>query len=76
MIQAYIELYHNNIQVYTDASKASANKIGVGFYIAEFHLAIGRRVSDGLSVLTGEMLAIVLALQWIEDIRPLRTVIC
>ena len=35
-----------------------------------------QRISDNVSVYTGEMLAILLAVQWIEEIRPLRVIIC
>ncbi len=35
-----------------------------------------KRTSDELSVHTGEMIALLLAIQWIEEIRPLKSVIC
>jgi len=28
---------------------------------------LGKKINDGLSVYTGEMIAILLALQWVED---------
>ena len=46
------------------------------FIVPEFSIKIGKRISDGLSVYTGEMVAILLALQWVEEVRPLRAVIC
>lgn len=64
------------IQIYTDASKNLVNRIGVAFIIPEFHVKVGKRISEGLSVYTGEMIAILLAVQWTEETRPLRTIIC
>lgn len=40
------------------------------------NIRVGKRVNEGLSVYTGEMLALLLALRWIEDTRPLRAIIC
>ncbi len=37
---------------------------------------MAKRLSDHLSVFTTELLAIILALQWIEEVQPERTVIC
>lgn len=37
---------------------------------------IGKRINDGLSVFTGEMIAILLAVQWVEELRPLKAIIC
>lgn len=75
-VQTYIDRYHSYVQIYTDASKRVENKIGVAFSIPEFHYEVGKRISDDLSVYTGEMVAILLAVQWIEEIQPLRTIIC
>ncbi len=37
---------------------------------------MAKRLSDHLSVFTTELLAIILALQWIEEVQPEITVIC
>lgn len=77
VIQTYIENnYYSCIQIYTDASKNSANNVGISFIVPEFNIKVCKRITDGLSVYTGEMLAILLALQWVEELRPLRAVIC
>uniref|UniRef100_A0A8C2HUK7 Uncharacterized protein n=1 Tax=Cyprinus carpio TaxID=7962 RepID=A0A8C2HUK7_CYPCA len=75
-VQKYINDYHSYVQIYTDASKNIDNRIGVAFIVPEFQLAIRKRISDELSVYTGEMIAILLAIQWIEEIRPLKSVVC
>ncbi len=75
-VQKYINEYYSYVQIYTDASKSLDNKIGEAFTVPEFHLSVRKRTSDELSVYTGEMIALLLAIQWIEEIRPLKSVIC
>ncbi len=65
-VQKYINEYYSYVQIYTDASKSLDNKIGVAFTVPEFHLSVRKRTSDELSVYTGEMIALLLAIQWIE----------
>ena len=74
-MQTYINNYHGYVQLYTDASKI-ANKIGVAFIVPEFQYIVGKIISDNLSVYTGEMFAILLAVQWVEETRPLRAIVC
>ncbi len=76
IVQKYINEYYSYVQIYTDASKSLDNKIGVAFTVPEFHFSVRKRTSDELSVYTGEMIALLLAIQWIEEIRPLKSVIC
>ncbi len=45
-------------------------------YIPEFDVKICKRITDRLSVFTAEITALILALQWIEEVRPGRVVIC
>ncbi len=75
-VQKYINEYYSYVQIYTDASKSLDNKIGVAFTVPEFHLSVRKRTSEELSVYTGEMIALLLAIRWIEEIRPLKSVIC
>ena len=39
-------------------------------------MKVGKRVNNEISVYTGQLLAILLAVQWVEDTRLLRLVIC
>lgn len=48
----------------------------MAFIIPEFGKKVGKRINNGLSVFTGEMLALLLAVQWVEENKPLRTIIC
>uniref|UniRef100_A0A3Q3BE46 Reverse transcriptase domain-containing protein n=1 Tax=Kryptolebias marmoratus TaxID=37003 RepID=A0A3Q3BE46_KRYMA len=75
LVQLYLNKYYQYIQIYTDASKIT-EKTGIAFVVPEFNIKIGKRITDGTSVYTGEMLAILLALQWVEEIKPLKTIIC
>ena len=38
--------------------------------------AIRKRITDHLAVYTAEMMAILLTLQWVEEVKPERVVIC
>ncbi|XP_013879364.1 uncharacterized protein LOC106528677, partial [Austrofundulus limnaeus] len=75
-VQKYIDQYYSYVQIYTDASKDSTGKIGIAIIIPEFHIKQAKRITNGLSVYTGEMSAILLAVQWVEEVRPLRSLIC
>uniref|UniRef100_A0A1A8H245 RNase H type-1 domain-containing protein n=1 Tax=Nothobranchius korthausae TaxID=1143690 RepID=A0A1A8H245_9TELE len=74
--QDFIDRYYNYVQIYTDASKNTAGHLGIAFVVPEFRVTVQKRVGDGLSVYTGEMLAILLAVHWVEENRPLFSVIC
>ena len=54
-IQTYIDSYHSYVQIYTDASKSSFDEIEIAFIVPEFHLKVGRGITEGSSVYTGEM---------------------
>ena len=40
-----------------------------GMYIPEFKISISKRVSNNLSVYTAEILAAIIGLQWVEEVR-------
>lgn len=46
------------------------DRIEVASIVPEFNITIMKRISDNVSVNTREMLAILLAVQWTEEIRP------
>uniref|UniRef100_A0A3Q2R2S0 RNase H type-1 domain-containing protein n=1 Tax=Fundulus heteroclitus TaxID=8078 RepID=A0A3Q2R2S0_FUNHE len=71
-IQQYLVMrYKNMTQIYTDASKEENGKTGVAVYIPKENISIKRRTTDNLS-----MLAIILALQWVLEVKPRDVVIC
>lgn len=67
---------HHYIHRFIDTSKSSAGRLRVAFVVPELKVKIAKRVSGEMSVHTGEMLAIWLALQWVEEIKSLKTIIC
>lgn len=77
-IQQYIDqTYYSAVQIYTDGSKdPEFGKTAVAVYIPLFNIRMSKRTSDHISVFTAEIIAICLALQWIEEIQPTRAVIC
>lgn len=69
--------YFGTLQVYTDGSKdPTVGSTSAAFFVPEFELVISRRLSDNLSVFSSELVAILLALQWAEDVCPMRMVVC
>ena len=64
------------LKIYTDGSKNKEECVGVGIYIPDFKISISKRASDQLSVYTAEMLAVIIGLQWVEEVRPDRVVMC
>lgn len=48
----------------------------MGIYIPEFDIGIAKRISNKLSVYTAEMVAIIISLQWVEQVKSLKVVIC
>ena len=65
------EKYSMFTKIYTDASKTDDNRVGAAFIIPETNVMLNKRVNDKMSVFTGEMLAILLALEWVENSRPM-----
>ena len=51
-------------------------KQGAAFSVPEFKVAVTKRATDNLSVYTKELLVILLAPEWVEEVRPDRVVIC
>ncbi|XP_046732719.1 uncharacterized protein LOC124403146 [Silurus meridionalis] len=78
IVQQYITReYDDALQVFTDGSKdPESERAAAAVYIPAFEKKIAKRLSDQVSVFATELLAIILALQWIEEVEPERTVIC
>lgn len=63
--------------VFTDGSKDPVSgRAGFGVYVEQLGLKIGRRISDGSSVFTTELMAIQWALWWIEEASFREVIIC
>ena len=77
-VQEYVRRAHYMyLPVFTDGSKdPESGRVGAGVYVGEFEVVVSRRLSDRLSVFTAELVAIILGLQWVEDVRPDRVLVC
>lgn len=77
LVQDYVKNnYYNYMLLFTDGSKDPGTEhVGSGAYKPEFDVVICKIINDKLSVYTAEMVAIILGLQWIEEVRPERAVI-
>jgi len=65
-IQAHINQYSKNIQIYTDASVKETGRAGAAFCIPEEQVEVEIRISDKTSIITGELIAIYTALQFLQ----------
>lgn len=75
-VQRYISRkYKGGIIIYTDASKKTDTKMGIAYVIPQLNIQVAKRISDDLAVYTAELLAIWLALMWVESNRPKQAVI-
>ncbi len=76
-VQQYIEqTYYSTVKIYTDGSKdPESGFTAAAVYIPQFKVNISKSISDQISVFTTEIIAIFLALQWIEEVQPIRSVI-
>ncbi|XP_051548849.1 uncharacterized protein LOC127437749 [Myxocyprinus asiaticus] len=78
IVHKYLDLkYVSVIQLYTDGSKdPETGHTASAVYIPRFRNKTAKRTSNHISVYTTEMLAILLALQWVEVIKIPEVVIC
>ncbi len=70
-------VYKSFIAVFTDGSKDPKSGLtGFAFTIPELKISIKERTSDHLTVFTVELLAILMVLQWVEQNKIVKVVIC
>ncbi len=68
--------YLNYLKMYTDGFKNKQECVGNRIHIPEFKIVISKRISDQLSVYTAEIVAVIIALQWVEKVKPDRVTVC
>ncbi len=69
--------YKEFVHVYTDGSKKPETGVtGYGVAIPAKGIGINRRTSDFLGVYTVEMVAVLVALRWVEKTRQEKVLIC
>ncbi len=63
--------------MFTDGSKNKQECVGIGIHIPECNIDISKRISDQLlSVYMAEIVAVIIALQWVEEVKPDRVTVC
>ncbi len=45
-------------------------------HITEIKIDISKRISDHLLVYTAEIVAVIIALKWVEEVKPDRVIVC
>lgn len=68
--------YSGYVKIFTDASKLLDNRVGVAFVLPDISYMASARITDGLAVYTGELVAILMALTWVEDAPLGRYLVC
>ena len=69
--------HYSYLDIYTDGFKDENDEVGTGVYIPSLHIIIGKRLPDQMSnVYSPEMMAIIIGLQWVEEVRSDRVVLC
>ncbi|KAM3606960.1 uncharacterized protein V6R79_000107 [Siganus canaliculatus] len=76
-VDAFLKDFNQHAHVFTDGSKDPVSgKTGLGVYVAGGGLQQSSRISDKSSVFTAELKAILCALEWVERVKPLNSLIC
>lgn len=63
-------IYGDSVVFFTDASRTEANSVGVAFAIPSLKIFKRERLNNSLSVYTAELVAMLIALSWVECNKP------
>jgi ribonuclease HI len=64
------------LHIYTDGSvDVDKGAVGCGIYIPQFKYVKGYRLPAGISIFSAELIALLMATEWIQDVKPLDTCI-
>ena len=67
--------FNHCLRLYTDASRdPESGTTAIGLWIPQFKVSITKRISD-VSICRAEQAAIIIALEWLEDYRPLQAIV-
>ncbi len=59
------------MHIYSGGSKDPRTGItGIGVYIPEFKISITKRLTSKFSIYAVEMVAIIIRLTWVEEVKP------
>ncbi len=78
VVQKHLESeYFHYLQIFTDGSKDPVTgRTAAAMFIPLYKYRDGKRITNDISVYTAEMVAILIALQWVEEVKPSAVVIC
>lgn len=68
--------YQSYVAIYTDGSKDPSGRTAYAFTIPSLQVSINKRTSDYLAVYTVELIAIASALQWVEQVKLNKVILC
>jgi hypothetical protein len=72
-----MQTYQDFVAIYTDGSKdPRTGRTGSAFVVQECGVEVRKCITDHLAVYMAELMTILLALQWVEEVKPDRVVIC
>ena len=64
----------NSLHIYTDGSRnPTLDTVGCGVYIPQLKYTKATRLNNEVSIFTAELFAILLAVEWVEEVKPLHT---
>jgi ribonuclease HI len=67
------------LQLYTDGSEDPVSgtvEWGAGVNIPEFNVRVCKQLTDYVSEYVDKLMAMILGMRWVEEVKPLRVVIC
>uniref|UniRef100_A0A8C2KZI6 Uncharacterized protein n=1 Tax=Cyprinus carpio TaxID=7962 RepID=A0A8C2KZI6_CYPCA len=71
------KIWPEYVQIFTDGSmNLRSRKTAIGVSIPQLKLMNGKRLTDSMSAITAELVAILLALEWVEENGPGKRIIC
>ena len=70
LTREYIDNYSGYLNIFTDGSKQSNKRTASAVYIPYFNIQLSKRIQNLCSVYSAELIALLLALNWIRDVKP------
>ena len=71
------ERYHDCVLIFTDGSKDQESGVtGAAFFVPKMRVQGSQRTSDALHVFTVELYAILMAVQWVDQLQDRKVLIC
>jgi len=62
-----IEMYKNDLHIYTDTSKTTEGLTAAAFFVPEFNVKFAVRLSNDISIFSAELIAIKMSLDWVLE---------